>query len=53
MDIKKILFYPESHEGAGGLRLWVAGVLMVGVFLACGYLEGIILQNKSRHTIRI
>jgi hypothetical protein len=41
MDIKKILFYPESHEGAGGLRLWIATVLMVGVFLACGYLEGI------------
>ena len=40
MDIKNILFYPESHEGAGGLRLWVAATLMTGVFLACGYLEG-------------
>tara|TARA_R100000995_G_C3453006_1_gene109131 strand:- start:94 stop:243 length:150 start_codon:yes stop_codon:yes gene_type:complete len=41
MDIRNIIFYPESHEGAGGLRLWVAGVLMVGIFVACGYLEGI------------
>ena len=41
MDIKKILFYPESHECAGDLRLWVAGVLMIGVFIACGYLEGV------------
>lgn len=41
MDIKNILFYPESHESAGGLRLWVAGVLMVGIFIACGYLEGV------------
>jgi hypothetical protein len=41
MDIKKILFYPESHEYSGGLRLWIAGILMVGVFVACGYLEGV------------
>ena len=41
MDIKKILFYPKSHESSGGLRLWVAIILMTGVFIACGYLEGL------------
>ena len=41
MDIKNILFYPKSHEDAGGLRLWIAGVLMLGVLIVCGYLEGL------------
>lgn len=39
--LRGILFYPEYHESAGGLRLWAASVLMVGVLLATGYLEGL------------
>ena len=41
MDIRDIIFYPETHEGPKSLRLWVACVLMTGLFLACGYLEGL------------
>jgi hypothetical protein len=40
-NLQKFLFYPEYHESAGGLRLWIASVLMVGVILAIGYLEGL------------
>ena len=39
--LRGILFYPEYHESEGGLRLWVAGVLLVGFVLAIGYLEGL------------
>ena len=39
--LRGILFYPDYHESAGGLRLWVAGVLMAGALLATGYLEGL------------
>jgi hypothetical protein len=39
--LRGILFYPEYHESAGGLRLWAATVLIVGVLLATGYLEGL------------
>ena len=38
--LRGILLYPEYHE-SGGLRLWAASVLMVGVLLATGYLEGL------------
>ena len=34
-------FYSNSHESPGGLKLWVAAVLMTGLVLACGYLEGL------------
>ena len=39
--LRGILFYSEYHESEGGLRLWVAGVLLVGFMLAIGYLEGL------------
>ena len=39
--LRGILLYPEYHESAGGLRLWVASVLLVGFMLAIGYLEGL------------
>jgi len=40
-NFHKYFFYPNSHESPGGLRMWVAAVLMTGLVLACGYLEGL------------
>jgi len=36
-----LFFYPENHEYGAGLRSWAACVLMVGILLATGYLEGL------------
>ena len=37
----KHFFYSDCHETPGGLKSWVAVVLMTTLILACGYLEGI------------
>ena len=39
--IQRFFFYPEYHEHAGGLKAWIAGVLMVGVILTGGYIDGL------------
>ena len=40
-NLRKHFFYSDCHETPGGLKLWVAVVLMTTLLLACGYLEGI------------
>jgi tRNA G37 N-methylase TrmD len=40
-NLRKHFFYSDCHESPGGLKLWVAVVLMTTLVLACGYLEGI------------
>jgi len=44
-NFRRILFYPEHHEYAGGLRIWICAVLMIGILLATGYLEGLDQTN--------
>ena len=38
---RKHFFYSNSYESPGGLKLWVAVILMTGLVLSCGYLEGL------------
>ena len=40
-NLRKFLFYPEYHEYAGDLKLWVAAVAMFGLLILTGYLEGL------------
>ncbi len=40
-NLRKHFFYSDYHESPGGLKLWVAVVLMTPLVLVCGYIEGI------------
>jgi hypothetical protein len=37
----KVFFYQYYNEGAGTLRAWVLGVIIVTIVLAGGYIEGL------------
>ena len=40
-DVRKVLFYPEGHEFAGEMRVWLSGAMILGIILIGGYLEGL------------
>jgi len=37
----KYFFYQDCHESAGALRAWVSALLIVGIILVGGYIEGL------------
>jgi hypothetical protein len=41
IDWNKLFFYQYYNEGAGTIRAWVLGVIIVAIILIGGYIEGL------------